>query len=135
MSPASTPAITGNPHAPANPSTTSETANPVEWTHTPNRVSAGLPLWIRSTPANANGPSTQISASTRVASCVRSLRALGAVDAHDVCRSRDGARRSRSPGEREEHRLERARAQLELADGHPRAPEREHELVQSARLR
>ena len=35
---------------------------------------AGLPLWIRSTPANANGPSTQISASTRVASCVRSLR-------------------------------------------------------------
>ncbi len=74
MSPASTPATTGNPHAPQNASTTSDSANPDEWTHTPNSVSAGLPVWIFSTPANANGPSTQISASRRVESCVANLR-------------------------------------------------------------
>ena len=74
MSPASTPASTGNPHAPQNDSTTSDSANPDWCTHTPNSVSAGLPVWIFSTPANANGPSTQISASSRVASCVDSLR-------------------------------------------------------------
>ena len=74
MSPASTPASTGNPHAPQNDSTTSDSANPDWWTHTPNSVSAGLPLWILSTPANANGPSTQISASSLVASWVDSLR-------------------------------------------------------------
>ena len=74
MSPASTPASTGNPHAPQNPSTTSDSAKPDEWTHTPNSVSAGLPVWILSTPANANGPMTHSSASSRVDSCVASLR-------------------------------------------------------------
>ena len=74
MSPASTPATTGNPHAPQNASTTSDSANPDEWTHTPNSVSAGLPVWIFSTPANANGPSTLMTASSLVASWVASLR-------------------------------------------------------------
>ena len=74
MSPARTPASTGNPHAPQNPSTTSDSAKPEEWTHTPNSVSAGLPVWILSTPAKANGPSTHSTARSRVASCVESLR-------------------------------------------------------------
>ena len=74
MSPASTPATTGNPQAPQNDRTTSDSANPEEWTHTPNSVSAGLPDWILSTPANANGPRTQMSASSRVESWVASLR-------------------------------------------------------------
>ena len=74
MSPASTPARTGKPHAPQNESTTRDSAKPDWCTHTPNSVSAGLPLWILSTPANANGPSTQIRASSRVASWEESLR-------------------------------------------------------------
>ena len=74
MSPATTPAITGKPHWPANPRITSGTANPEVWTQTPNRVSDGVLLWSLSTAANANGPSTQIRASTLVASCAVSLR-------------------------------------------------------------
>ena len=41
MSPASTPASTGNPHEPAKASTTSGIANPDECTHTPKIVSDG----------------------------------------------------------------------------------------------
>ena len=74
MSPQSTPASTGNPHEPQNESTTSDSASPDWWTQTPNSVSAGLPVWILSTPANANGPRMQNRASNRVDSCVDSLR-------------------------------------------------------------
>ena len=73
-SPASTPAISGRPQEPANPSTTSETAKPDECTQTPYSESAGLPLCTLSTPANANGPSTQMRARSRGASWLASLR-------------------------------------------------------------
>ena len=61
-SPARTPAISGRPQEPENPSTTSETAKPDECTQTPYRVSAGVPLCTLSTAANANGASTQTTA-------------------------------------------------------------------------
>ena len=73
-SPASTPAISGRPQAPANPSTTSARANPDEWTQTPYSESVGLPVCTFNTPANANGPIRQIRASRRGASWLASLR-------------------------------------------------------------
>ena len=69
MSPATMPAIAGKPHWPANDRITSGSANPELCTQTPNSVSDGVLLWSLSTAANANGPRTQISARTLVASC------------------------------------------------------------------
>ena len=143
----------GKPQFPAKPRITSETANPEVWTQAPNSASAGVPLCTFSSAANANGPSTASSASSRVGNCARSFSQLGrrkrrerrARRSRHVARSGCGnrvvmrlpapARRIRSARvprarlvrrQREEHALQRADAQLESPDRDPRIAEREH---------
>ncbi len=74
MSPAMMPAASGNPHEPANASSSSDIANPDEWTQTPYNVSVGLPLCTLRIAPNTNGLSTQTNASSRMASWDSSLR-------------------------------------------------------------
>ena len=73
-SPASTPAITGKPQLAAKLSTTSDSAPPDWCTQVPNSASAGVPFCRRRTSANANGPASPASTSTRSGAWARSLR-------------------------------------------------------------